>query len=95
MINPEGKKHRDHPTTQNSKTQEGLVRQALRAEKDVFVEKPLCLFTAEGKKLIRLRLKKNDLRAKGTEAGCYYPAAVHVQECVRLIGHRKGDFPKR
>jgi dTDP-4-amino-4,6-dideoxygalactose transaminase len=33
------------------------------------------------------------LRDKGIETAVYYPAPLHVQECLRQLGHHEGDFP--
>jgi dTDP-4-amino-4,6-dideoxygalactose transaminase len=33
------------------------------------------------------------LHDKGIETAVYYPAPLHVQECVRELGYHEGDFP--
>ena len=34
-----------------------------------------------------------DLRAKGVMAQVHYPTVVHLQECYKNLGYKKGDFP--
>lgn len=34
------------------------------------------------------------LNDNGVEARTYYPIPLHLQECLKMLGHNKGDFPE-
>ena len=36
---------------------------------------------------------KNFLKAQGVGTEIYYPIPMHLQDCYRFLGHKKGDFP--
>ena len=36
---------------------------------------------------------KNFLKDRGIGTEVYYPIPMHVQDCYRFLGHKKGDFP--
>src|SRR5262245_61257387 len=58
-----------------------LVRQALIAGKDVFVEKPLCLSVTEGSKLIALAAERKRILMVG-HLLWYHPAVLKLKELV-------------
>ncbi len=58
-----------------------LVRQALHAGKDVFVEKPLCLSVMEGRELVALAAAKDRLLMVG-HLLWYHPAVLRLKELV-------------
>jgi UDP-2-acetamido-3-amino-2,3-dideoxy-glucuronate N-acetyltransferase len=64
-----------------AETHGALVRQALLAGKDVFVEKPLCVSAAEGKKLIALAAEKKRLLMVG-HLLWYHPAVLKLKELI-------------
>jgi UDP-2-acetamido-3-amino-2,3-dideoxy-glucuronate N-acetyltransferase len=64
-----------------AETHGALVRQALLAAKDVFVEKPLCLSAAEGKKLIALASDKKRILMVG-HLLWYHPAVLKLKELI-------------
>jgi dTDP-4-amino-4,6-dideoxygalactose transaminase len=37
---------------------------------------------------------KNFLKDRGIGTEVYYPIPMHVQDCYRFLGHKKGDFPQ-
>jgi len=56
-----------------------LVRRALLAGKDVFVEKPLCLFVEEGQRLVALAAEKGRVLMVG-HLLWYHPAVLKLKE---------------
>src|SRR5262249_46870789 len=58
-----------------------LVRQVLLADKDVFVEKPLCLSGEEGKKLVALASEKRRVLMVG-HLLWYHPAVLKLKKLV-------------
>ncbi|MBF0612078.1 MAG: Gfo/Idh/MocA family oxidoreductase [Magnetococcales bacterium] len=59
-----------------------LVREAILAGKDVYVEKPLCLSESEGKDLIRLAEDRGTLLMVG-HLLWYHPVLLKLQELLR------------
>jgi UDP-2-acetamido-3-amino-2,3-dideoxy-glucuronate N-acetyltransferase len=59
-----------------------LVRRALMANKDVFVEKPLCLSVQEGKELIALASEKRRVLMVG-HLLWYHPAILRLHELIK------------
>jgi UDP-2-acetamido-3-amino-2,3-dideoxy-glucuronate N-acetyltransferase len=64
-----------------AETHGGLVRQALMADKDVFVEKPLSLSVEEGRKLVALAAAKQRILMVG-HLLWYHPAVLRLKELV-------------
>ncbi len=58
-----------------------LVRQALTAGKDVFVEKPLCLSTHEGDELVRLAAQRGRILMVG-HLLWYHPAILKLKSLI-------------
>src|SRR5262249_55945424 len=58
-----------------------IVRQALLGDKDVFVEKPLCLSVEEGKKLVALASQKRRVLMVG-HLLWYHPAVLKLKQLV-------------
>jgi UDP-2-acetamido-3-amino-2,3-dideoxy-glucuronate N-acetyltransferase len=58
-----------------------LVRQALLADKDVFVEKPLCLSVEQGKKLVALASERRRILMVG-HLLWYHPAVLKLKQIV-------------
>ncbi len=58
-----------------------LVRRSLLADKDVFVEKPLCLSVEQGKELISLAAEKHRVLMVG-HLLWYHPAVLKLKELV-------------
>jgi UDP-2-acetamido-3-amino-2,3-dideoxy-glucuronate N-acetyltransferase len=58
-----------------------IVRQALLAGKDVFVEKPLCLSVVEGEELVRLADRQRRILMVG-HLLWYHPAVIKLKELV-------------
>src|SRR5262249_34027974 len=63
-------------------THAALVRQALEAGKDVFVEKPLCLDIAEGGELVMLAERRRRVLMVG-HLLWYHPAVLRLDEMIR------------
>ncbi len=64
-----------------AETHEALVREALLAGKDVFVEKPLCLSVAAGTELVRLARDRGRVLMVG-HLLWYHPAVVRLKELI-------------
>jgi len=64
-----------------AETHGALVREALLAGKDVFVEKPLCLSETEGQELIRLAEECNKILMVGHLLS-YHPLVIKLKELV-------------
>jgi len=64
-----------------AETHGGLVRRALLAGKDVFVEKPLCLSVPEGEELARLAEKMGRILMVG-HLLWYHPAVLRLKKLV-------------
>ena len=64
-----------------AETHGALVRQALLADKDVFVEKPLCLSVEEGEKLVALAEERRRVLMVG-HLLWYHPAVLKLRELV-------------
>lgn len=58
-----------------------LVRRALMAGKDVFVEKPLCLSSAEGRELVALAAQRDCVLMVG-HLLWYHPAVLRLKELI-------------
>jgi UDP-2-acetamido-3-amino-2,3-dideoxy-glucuronate N-acetyltransferase len=64
-----------------AETHGDVVRRALLAGKDVFVEKPLCLAAEEGQKLVALAAERNRVLMVG-HLLWYHPAVLKLKEMV-------------
>ena len=64
-----------------AETHAGLVRQALLAGKDVFVEKPLCLSIEEGRDLVALAHQQSRILMVG-HLLWYHPAVLKLKQLV-------------
>ena len=65
-----------------AKTHYKLVKEALIAKKNVFVEKPLCLNYREGKNLLLLS-KKNNVKLMVGHLMLYHPAYLKMKESIK------------
>jgi UDP-2-acetamido-3-amino-2,3-dideoxy-glucuronate N-acetyltransferase len=65
-----------------AETHGAIVREALLAGKDVFVEKPLCLSVAEGKELVTLAREQGRILMVG-HLLWYHPAVLRLRELIR------------
>jgi UDP-2-acetamido-3-amino-2,3-dideoxy-glucuronate N-acetyltransferase len=64
-----------------AETHAGLVREALSANKDVFVEKPLCLSVQEGQTLVKLAAERRRILMVG-HLLWYHPAILALKELI-------------
>jgi UDP-2-acetamido-3-amino-2,3-dideoxy-glucuronate N-acetyltransferase len=65
-----------------AETHGNLIREAILAGKDVYVEKPLCLSESEGRELIQLAAEKKQLLMVG-HLLWYHPMLLKLKELVR------------
>jgi UDP-2-acetamido-3-amino-2,3-dideoxy-glucuronate N-acetyltransferase len=65
-----------------AETHGAMIREAILAGKDVYVEKPLCLSESEGKKLIHLASEKKRILMVG-HLLWYHPALLKLKELVQ------------
>ena len=65
-----------------AETHAAIVRRALEAGKDVFVEKPLCLDTDEGNRLVELAERHGRVLMVG-HLLWYHPAVLKLRELVQ------------
>jgi UDP-2-acetamido-3-amino-2,3-dideoxy-glucuronate N-acetyltransferase len=65
-----------------AETHGDLAKRALLAQKDVFVEKPLCLSAAEGRQLVSLASQQNRVLMVG-HLLWYHPAVLKLQELIK------------
>src|SRR5438094_4644276 len=64
-----------------AETHAAMVRQALLADKDVFIEKPLCLSVPEGEKLVALARDRKRVLMVG-HLLWYHPAILKLKELI-------------
>ena len=64
-----------------AETHAGMVREALVAGKDVFVEKPLCLSVKEGEELVALARQQKRILMVG-HLLWYHPAVLKLKELI-------------
>ncbi|WP_447603661.1 Gfo/Idh/MocA family oxidoreductase [Nitrospira sp. Nam80] len=64
-----------------AETHASLVREALRGDKDVFVEKPLCLSIDEGRDLVALARERQRILMVG-HLLWYHPAVLKLKELI-------------
>jgi len=65
-----------------AETHGNLIREAILAGKDVYVEKPLCLSESEGRDLIKLAAEKKQILMVG-HLLWYHPVLLKLKELVR------------
>jgi UDP-2-acetamido-3-amino-2,3-dideoxy-glucuronate N-acetyltransferase len=65
-----------------AETHGNLIREAILAGKDVYVEKPLCLSESEGRELIQLAAEKKQILMVG-HLLWYHPVLLKLKELVR------------
>jgi predicted dehydrogenase len=77
-----------------AETHAALVREALLAGKDVFVEKPLCLSVTEGRDLVALAAERQRVLMVG-HLLWYHPAVLKLKELVTNISIPTGLTSER
>ena len=85
-------KRRQNATTYNQLFQQNALTQYIQLPPEVF---PRHVYNQY---VIRAGNRRDELRSFLNEKkiGCeiYYPLSLHVQECFKSLGYKKGDFPE-